>query len=377
MARSVLAFYVSSHGFGHAARDIEVINEIGRTRPDVRIVMRSRVPGSFIERSALVGVELQPSDTDTGVAQIDSLHIDEAETARQAAAFYEQFSARVNAEAHVLRTLNASLVVGDIPPLACAAADRAGIPSIVLGNFTWDWIYAAYPQFEVLAPGVIDAIGGAYALATRALRLPLHGGFETVRGVVQDVAFVARRSRRARDEVRRALGLGLQDTVVLASFGGHNLGLDYGAIAPANPFRLLLTDHEYPGGHDANNLVRVTRASLADRGLRYEDLIAASDVVVGKPGYGIVSECVANGTAFLYARRDRFAEEDIFEREMPTMLRCRQIEREVLMAGHWRHDIEALLAQPSPTSTPATNGAETAATAIIDLLSCGPSGPPW
>jgi L-arabinokinase len=368
MSASVLVFYVSSHGFGHAARDIEVINEIGRRRPDVRIVMRSRVPVSFIERSALVAIERQQADTDTGVAQIDSLHVDEEATARQAAAFHEQFSARVSAEAQVLRTLNASLVVGDIPPLACAAADRAGIPAIMLGNFTWDWIYAAYPRFEVLAPGVIDAIGAAYALATRALRLPLHGGFDTVRSVVRDVAFVARRSRRPRDEVRRTLGLGLHDTVVLASFGGHNLGLDYGAIASGNPFRLLLTDYEYPHGQDASNLVRVTSASLADGGFRYEDLIAASDVVVGKPGYGIVSECVANGTAFLYARRDRFAEEDIFEREMPTILRCRQIERGVLIAGNWRHDIEALLTQPPPASKPATDGALTAAQEILAAL---------
>ena len=368
MSGSVVAFYVSSHGFGHAARQIEVINEIGRARPDVRIVMRSRAPASFVEQSLLVPVALQQADTDTGVVQIDSLHIDEDATAQRAASFYETFSGRAHAEAEVLRALDASLVVADIPPLACAAAARAGIPSIVLGNFTWDWIYAAYPQFEILAPGVIGAIGSAYALATRALRLPLHGGFATMRSVVQDVAFIARRSHRSRGEVRHALGLSPHDTVVLASFGGHNLGLDYGAIAPGNPFRLLLTDYEYPGGREASNLVRVARASLAEAGLRYEDLIAASDVVVGKPGYGIVSECVANGTAFLYARRDRFAEEDVFEREMPTMLRCRQIERQALMAGDWRADIEVLLAQPPPSSTPATDGAETAAAAVLAML---------
>jgi L-arabinokinase len=368
MSGSVLVFYVSSHGFGHAARDIEVINEIGRARPGVRLVMRSRVPASFVGRSVLVPVDLQQADTDTGVVQIDSLRIDEGATAQRAAAFHETFSARVNAEAEMLRSLDASLVVGDIPPLACAAAARAGLPSIVLGNFTWDWIYAGYPQFEILAPGVIDAIGSAYALATCALRLPLHGGFATLRSVVQDVAFIARRSHRSRDQVRRALGLSPHDTVVLASFGGHNLGLDYGAIAPGNPFRLLLTDYEYPDGRAASNLVRVTRARLAEAGLRYEDLIAASDVVVGKPGYGIVSECVANGTAFLYARRDRFAEEDVFEHELPTILRCRQIERQALMAGDWRADIEALLAQPAPASTPATDGAIVAAQAILAAL---------
>jgi hypothetical protein len=365
----VLVFYVSSHGFGHAARDVEVINEIGRRRPDVRLVVRTAVPASFIEQSVAVPIELQHAETDTGVVQVDSLEIDEPATARGAAAFYGTFGARVDAEADALRQIRATTVVADIPPLACAAAARAGLPVIALGNFTWDWIYAAYPQFERLAPAVLRTIRDAYAHATRALRLPLHGGFEAVTGGVDDIPFIARVSRRPRSEVRRALGLSLTDTVVLASFGGHALGLDYGAIARNNPFRLLLTDYEYPGNGDTDRrLVRVTRRHLADCGLKYEDLIATADAVVGKPGYGIVSECVANGVAFLYALRSRFAEQDVFEREMPRLLRCRRIERDDLLTGNWRHHIEALLAQAPAPILASTHGAEDAADAILGLL---------
>jgi hypothetical protein len=363
-----IVWYVSSHGFGHASRDVEVIKAISRRRPDVRMVVRTLVPASFVEQSVTAQVDLQPAETDTGVAQIDSLRIDESATARQAAVFHEDFNTRAEAEAEVLRQMRATVVVADIPPLACAAADRAGVPSVVLGNFTWDWIYAAYPQFETIAPGVVETIGASYARAAQALRLPLHGGFETMQTVVRDIPFIARRSRRGRDEARRALGLRLTDTVVLASFGGHNLGLDYGAIARRNPFRLLLTDYEYPRDADADSLVRITRRHLADRGLKYEDLIAAADAVVGKPGYGIVSECVANGAAFLYARRSRFAEQDVFEREMPGLLRCRRIERDDLLTGNWREYIEALLAQPPAPTVPSTNGAEAAADAILNLL---------
>jgi L-arabinokinase len=368
MSGSVLAFYVSSHGFGHAARDIEVINEIGRTRPDVRIVMRSRVPASFVEQSARGAVDLQQVETDTGVVEMDGLRIDEEATAREAATFHEQFNARVDVEAEMLRTLEASLVVGDIPPLACAAADRACIPSIVLGNFTWDWIYAAYPQFATLAPGVIDAIGSAYALASRALRLPLHGGFETMRSVVRDVPFIARRSNRAPDDVRRCLGLSSEELVVLISFGGFGLRFDHHAIVRDNRIRLLVTDGHPVPGHDATNPLRLTPRALTDLSLRYEDLVAAADVVVSKPGYGIVSECIANNTALLYTPRGRFAEQDVFEHEMPAILRCRRIERENLMAGNWRSDVEALLDQPLPASIPATDGAEVAAAAILGLL---------
>ena len=40
----MIAFYVSGHGFGHASRDIEVLNELGRRRPEVGVVLRTSAP---------------------------------------------------------------------------------------------------------------------------------------------------------------------------------------------------------------------------------------------------------------------------------------------------------------------------------------------
>src|SRR5204863_7447273 len=111
--------------------------------------------------------------------------LDEDETERRAAAFYRTFDERARAEAALLRDLGANLVIADMPPLAFAAAHLAGIPSLGIGNFTWDWIYAGYPRFDELAPGVIARIGAAYALASRALRLPMHGGFDPMKRVTR------------------------------------------------------------------------------------------------------------------------------------------------------------------------------------------------
>src|SRR5688500_8684470 len=202
----MLVWYTSSHGFGHAVRDIEVLNEIGRRQPELKIILRSTVPRWFLEASLRVPVDIQTADVDTGVVQIDSLRIDEEQTARKAATFYESWDARVELEAAILRTIACEVVVGDIPPLAFAAAERAGIPSVALGNFTWDWIYASYPQFERIAPDVVPTIGTAYSRAALALRLPMHGGFDTMTEVVEDIPHVARRSARGRDAARRLLG---------------------------------------------------------------------------------------------------------------------------------------------------------------------------
>ena len=111
-------------------------------------------------------------------------------------------------------------MLGDIPPLACAAAARAGIPSVAIGNFTWDWIYGGYEMFDSLAPDVINTIRDAYATATRALRLPLHGGFEPMAAVTSDIPFIARRATRDPADTRRRLGIAGDRPFVLASFGG-------------------------------------------------------------------------------------------------------------------------------------------------------------
>ena len=47
----------------------------------------------------------------------------------------------------------------------------------------------------------------------------------------------------------------------------------------------------------------------------------AADVVVTKPGYGIIAECLANDTALLYTVRGHFIEYDVLVAAMPRFLR--------------------------------------------------------
>ena len=105
-----------------------------------------------------------------------------AATIAQADRFYATLDARAEDEAAQLRARGVRLVVADAPPLGCAAAARAGIPSVVVSNFTWDWIYAEYREYLDSAPELIPTIQAAYRLAEAAWRLPMHGGFETFSG---------------------------------------------------------------------------------------------------------------------------------------------------------------------------------------------------
>lgn len=345
----VIVSYISGHGFGHASRSLELLNALGRRLPGGRIIARTAVPRRLFDISAQVPIDVQPFEADTGIVQIDSLRIDEDATARRAAAFYRDFDRRISAEATLLERTRASIVVGDIPPLAFAAAARADVPSVAIGNFTWDWIYRSYPAFERLAPDVLPLIAHAYKSTSLALRLPLHGGFDSMAEVLRDIPFIARQSRRNRMETRRLLGITGDRPVVLVSFGGYGLDLPL-RQADANRLTVLAPPADLPGD------------------IKYEDLVAAADVVVSKPGYGIVSECIANQTPLLYTSRGRFVEYDVFVAQMPHMLRCRYIPQEDLLAGRWAEAVEALLAQPVPWERPRVDGADVAAEQIGNVV---------
>jgi L-arabinokinase len=343
-----VVWYVSGHGFGHASRDSEVISTLASQRPDTRFSVRTGLP-QWLFKTTRASLDVQSCQTDTGVTQVDSLHLDEDETARRAAAFYNDFDRRVDEEAAYLREARPNLVVGDIPPLAFAAASRAGIPSVAIGNFTWDWIYAAYPSFDRIAPNVVATLVRAYADASCALRLPLHGGFQSMASVTTDIPFVARRSARDPEGTRRTLGVPPDRPMVFASFGAYGAALPLDALKRSHALTVVTLDRP-------------------PQGLLYQDIVAAADVVVSKPGYGIVSECIANDTALLYTSRGRFVEYDVFVAQMPHLLRCRYISNDDLFAGRWEDAIEALLSQPTPHERPRVDGAQVAAGEIMKWL---------
>jgi hypothetical protein len=346
---AAIAFYISGHGFGHSARQIEVMRAIRARDPRIGLAVRTSAARWMFEAAAPKPFDFSHIEPDAGIVQIDSLHIDEAATIRSAAAFDATFDRRVEEEAQALRTLGADLVVGDVPPLAFAAAARAGVPSIMIANFTWDWIYGAYDQFQRRAAQVIPAIARAYAAAGEALRLPFHGGFGSV-ARVRDIPLIARHSRRDPADTRRLLGLEPGRPVVLASFGAYGADLPLGELERSRELSILAPPREAPAG------------------LRYEDLVAAADVVVTKPGYGIVSECIANGTAMLYTSRGRFIEYDLFVREMPRWLRCRFLPMDDLIAGRWTEAVRQVLADPDPPERARIDGAEVAARIVLDAL---------
>ena len=364
-----LVFFISGHGFGHASRDVEVLNAFGRLRPDVRLIIRSAVSPRLLRRTLTVNYELRPGACDTGIVQATSVSQDDAATVREATAFYETFDDRIATETQALAGDGVRLIVGDIAPLAFEVADRLGVPSIALGNFTWDWIYEQHPGFLEEGAAILPALRRAYGLATRAMALPFSAGFE-VFPRIEHTPLVARLPTYSRADARATLGLPLDRPIALLSFGGYGLAsLDLRTLDCLDRWTVLTTDQSTSSTTGAPAHVRFIREDdLTGSGVRYEDMVAAADVVVTKPGYGIISECIAGGTGMLYTSRGQFREYDVLVREIPRYLRCRFISQADLFAGRWLDALEEVRSMPSPPERLEPTGASWIARALSEYF---------
>jgi hypothetical protein len=351
-----IVFYITGHGFGHAVRQIAIVNAVVHREPDVPVIVRTSVAPWLFARSVRASVRLEPGVVDTGAIQRGSLDVDIPATLEAAQAFYAGADAWIAREAAWLAGEGARVVVADIPPLPIAAARRAGVPAVGISNFTWDWIYEDYDARR-LAPGLVEAMERHYADADEGWRLPMHGGFPSFR-TLRDLPLVARVARLPRETVRAALGLPPDRPLVLVSLGGYGArGIDLHAAAASLRGAADVVATSYDAFSPGPGVHRVDEAAMYGQRIRYEDLVGAVDIVASKPGYGIISECAANGTRLLYTDRGRFCEYEVLVREMPRFLESAFIGQEDLLAGRWHAAVTGLLGAPARPRVPAEGAA--------------------
>ena len=100
----------------------------------------------------------------------------------------------------------------------------------------------------------------------------------------------------------------------------------------------------------------------------FPDLVNACDVAVSKPGYGIVSEIIANRTPLLYIARDDFIEYDVLVDGLQRFSVSELLPRERFLAGNWLAYLEQLLGRDNEWPEVPVDGAGVAASEILPFL---------
>lgn len=360
-----VAYFMSGHGYGHAVRSNQVIRSLKEARPELEFYVRTTAPHWLLLDLAFT-VSYESRAIDVGIMQKDSLEMSVEETLRACQNLHERMPTLIDEELAFIKEKKIRLVLGDIPPLCFEIADRASLPSVAIGNFTWDWIYRAYlPSFPSFLP-LIREMESFYRKTTLALSLPFSCDMEIFPNQ-KSIPLIVRTSSLDKREARRRFGLPATAIVVLISFGGFGLErIRWERLKQIKDFFFVTTGPAFKA--EKNILI------LPDAQPHYEDLVRAADVVVSKPGYGIVADIIAHRVRLLYTSRGDFPEYPFLVEMLNHWATSEFISQEELLRGNMGAYLKTLLDKQSNWSEVPLNGAEAAAEKILGLLSSFPPG---
>ncbi|TGN16759.1 glycosyl transferase [Leptospira ilyithenensis] len=289
-------YYVSGHGFGHISRTSVILSEILKN-PGLTELHLISERTSFISEANPKLIK-RNSKLDVGVYQKDSLSMDTEKTKQALIEFEKSKNRLLKEESDYCKTKGIDLIITDASSLPLIIALEVGIPSVFVGNFTWDFIYRKFANQDSYFTNISDILLTEYSFATEALVLPFHCPMPPFLEKTE-VGLVGRKPTLTKSEARTSFQFTDSYKYVLLSFGAYGLeGFDF--HWENLPSDIKLVAYGVPG-------LKTDRVIVPDF-CNYPDLVSACDYVLTKPGYGILSECYYADTPILYTDRGDFAE---------------------------------------------------------------------
>jgi len=348
--------FVSPHGYGHATRATAVLEALLHHNPELRLHLFTTV-SEQVFRQTLPDFTYHSTIVDVGLAQASALQTNIPETLDRLAELLPYSEELLNDLAR--QCAGCRFILADIAPLGIAVAQRAGIPSVLVENFTWDWIYSPYchdfPQLAQFSAYFEKLFAAAdIHIQTEPLCQPgpcdLHCGP------------IFRKARGESDSIRHFLKPGGRP-IVLITMGGVNEQVDFHGLLSARPDMFFVLSGCGKTSRQLPNILELGR----ETSIYHPDLIAAADLVVCKAGYSTIAECSQAGARVISVGRDDFAETAHLERFLRQELNAICISPATFRAGKWFHLAERLLNEPRPASA-IENGAEIIASFLAEKL---------
>lgn len=332
-----------------------------RKAPGVAFDVYTSVPEWFVAESLTGSFAYRYLETDVGLVQRTPVREDLEATLKKLDALLPfDPSTTVRLAGEVLRR-RSRLIVCDIAPMGIAVARAAGVPSVLVENFTWDWIYEGYSNrceriglhAEYLKKFFDDA---DHHIQTVPACRP-----QTVDLTTSPVS----RSRRASSQtIRRSLEIPSDAPMIVVTLGGILIGDLIRRVPVPKDFYAVL-----PGGiPDSDRPIYNGNLRLLPHhsGIYHPDLIHAGDAVIGKLGYSTLAEAYDAGIPFGYLGRQGFRESAVLESFVLDLMQGIALNEEQLQNGSWIDRAAELLAMPRQNRT-GENGAEKVAEYILSI----------
>ncbi|KAL1920857.1 uncharacterized protein VTP21DRAFT_11492 [Calcarisporiella thermophila] len=330
----IFCYYVSGHGWGHATRVNQIATELLRHPAGHTVYIISDASDFIFQRVICLGAQYRHALIDSGVIQTLPYVIDGPNTIAGVESFMKKRAEILREEASWLKSVRCDIVLCDAPFVPCAAAAKAGIPSALVTNFTFDEIYwklrEGNSSLNMRINNLVDQMISDYSHSALLVRLPGYiniPAFENAPSIssddylsnneaehitrkkcIIDVPLVVRKGQSPRDEVWFAIGIPPKiyttHKILLLQFGGQVLSKDAWGDNPLPDGWICVFCGDPPSASLPSRFFRAPKDAYIP------DLINAADVLLGKLGYGSCSEAIAHCKPLVYVPRPQFKEEE-------------------------------------------------------------------
>ncbi|TCD72001.1 hypothetical protein EIP91_000133 [Steccherinum ochraceum] len=140
--RLKFVYYCSGHGYGHATRVSAVACHLLSLSPQPIVHIVSSAPQHVFSDSIALGALYRRADIDPVIVQPVAYRVDRRKSVEVLRAFLKEKDRKIEEEKAWLQSIGADCVLSDAAFLGCAAANAAGIPSVLITNFTFDSVYS-------------------------------------------------------------------------------------------------------------------------------------------------------------------------------------------------------------------------------------------
>ncbi len=334
-----LLVYISGHGFGHLAQVAPVLNSLFLQLPDLRLTICSKVSSSVLQ-SRIQGVFTQIDEAaDFGMVMASALDVLPEPSMAAYREFHLDWSSRVAHEAERIMRLAPDFVLTNVAYLPLSAAQQAGISCAAMCSLNWADIFAAYCAAMPGAAEILQQIRQAYAAADNFIRITPAMPMQDLANVCS-VDPIARIGQNRRTQINARLGLNASDKLILVSMGGIAMRLPIERWARVANVRWIVQADWGISHPDV-----VTLESLE---MDFIDVLASSDMLLCKPGYGSFAEAACNGIPVLYVTREDWPEEPYLITWLEAQGLCRKVTRAQSDTGLFHEALQNLLSLPKP-----------------------------
>ncbi|AGY82826.1 glycosyltransferase [Carnobacterium inhibens] len=287
-----IAFYVSSHGFGHMTRCLAIIEEV-LEKTDYRIYL---VCGEFqnnFAKNYLMNYEdrIIFSDVCTDIGLINfqnTLKINNKELEENLWHFINSWETIVEKESQFLSKFDIHHIVSDISPIGALVGKKLKAKNIGISNFTW------VEQYESLGidKDIIEEFKIAYSNFDYFIEYPLALPMDNLNIPKKSIGFITRKIELNRvNEIKETYGKSIFVTC------GRSANLKNISIKNYDGTIFTTSGIDILG---SNKVIKLPVDTLDT-----QNYIAASDIIISKAGWSTISEAVvANKKLVLIERED-------------------------------------------------------------------------